>query len=45
MTDKINPSYYRKGGLECIEAIKAITTGLKGSVDKAGTERNIFYGA
>lgn len=31
MTDKINPSYYRKGGLECIEAIKAITTGLKGS--------------
>lgn len=31
MTDKINPSYYRKGSLECIEVIKAITTGLKGS--------------
>lgn len=31
MGDKIKPSYCRKGGLECINVIKAITEGLHGS--------------
>lgn len=30
MTDNINPSHYKKGGIECIEAIKAATVGKSG---------------
>jgi hypothetical protein len=30
MTDNINPSHYRKGSIECIEAIKAATVGKSG---------------
>ena len=30
MTDNINPSHYKQGGIECIEAIKAATVGKTG---------------
>jgi hypothetical protein len=30
MTDNINPSHYKKGSIECIEAIKAATVGKSG---------------
>lgn len=30
MTDNINPSNYRQGGIECIEAIKSATVGKTG---------------
>ena len=30
MPDNINPSHYRKGGIECIEAIKTATVGKTG---------------
>lgn len=30
MTDNINPSHYKKGGIECVEAIKAATVGKTG---------------
>ena len=30
MTDNINPNHYKKGGVECIEAIKAATVGKTG---------------
>ena len=30
MTDNINPNHYKKGGIECIEAIKAATVGKPG---------------
>ncbi|AXF39485.1 DUF3310 domain-containing protein [Paenibacillus phage Wanderer] len=28
--DKVNPSYYVKNGMSCLDAIKAITKGLDG---------------
>lgn len=30
MTDNINPAHYKKGSIECIEAIKAATVGKTG---------------
>lgn len=30
MTDTINPSYYNRGGTECIDAIATATKGLAG---------------
>lgn len=30
MTDSINPNHYKKGAIECIEAIKAATVGKSG---------------
>lgn len=30
MTGNTNPAYYKKGGIECIEAIKAATVGKSG---------------
>ena len=30
MTDKINPDHYKKGSVECIDAIEAATVGKKG---------------
>ena len=30
MTDSVNPAHYRKGEIECIEAIKAATVGKSG---------------
>ena len=30
MTNSINPAHYKKGGVECIEAIKAATVGKYG---------------
>lgn len=30
MTDNINPSHYRKGEIECIDALKAATVGKTG---------------
>lgn len=30
MTDNINPNHYKKGSIECIEAIKAATVGKTG---------------
>lgn len=30
MTDSINPSHYKKGEIECIDAIKAATVGKTG---------------
>lgn len=30
MTDNINPAHYRKGAVECVDAIKAATAGKTG---------------
>lgn len=30
MTDSINPSHYKQGSIECIEAVKAATVGKTG---------------
>ena len=30
MTDNINPDHYKKGSIECIEALKAATVGKPG---------------
>lgn len=32
MTDKINPSHYKQGNIECIDAIESATIGKQGLV-------------
>lgn len=41
-TDSINPSHYKQGGIECIEALKAATVNLKG-IEAVCTANAIKY--
>lgn len=40
--DSINPSHYKQGGIECIEALKAATVNLKG-IEAVCTANAIKY--
>lgn len=42
MTDTINPSHYRQGNVECIDAIAAATVNLTG-MDAVATANAIKY--
>ena len=41
-SDAINPSHYKQGGIECIEALKAATVNLKG-IEAVCTANAIKY--